>query len=91
MYLRKSLSVFFTVFSFCLFVLFICSSSFSDSLESSSNHSCIDTPTTNFCRNFSHLTLVVAMHMVTTAHAYYIVQYGRILHSCTLILRTLRI
>ena len=31
-------------FLYCVFVLFIHSSSFSDSLESSSNHSCSDTP-----------------------------------------------
>jgi len=76
-------------FFYRVFVLIIRSLSFSDSLESSSNHSCSDTPgltsaTTNFCHNFSQLSLVVAMCMVATAHAYYNVQYGRILHSCSM-------
>ena len=30
------------------------------------------------------LLLVVAMRMVATAHVYYNVQYGRILHSCSM-------
>ena len=40
--------------------------------------------TTNFSHNFSQLPLVVAMRMVATAHAYYNMQYGRILHSCSM-------
>ena len=72
------------------------SSSFSDSLESSSNHSCSDTPglLVLLPTSASPLSLVVAMRMVATAHAYYNVQYRRIIARLlygTLILRTLRI
>ena len=75
-------------FLYCVFVLFIRSSLFSDSFKSLSNHSCSDTPgllvlLPTLAIIFSQLSLVVTIRMVATVHAYYNVQYGRILHSCS--------